>query len=99
MPPDGPDAAEEALVDFFSALGGEAGAEEVERVGEGGSGRAGEGAGDEGFDVGGGLEREGEGVQGEGGGAVDAELEGAVEDVEEFGGEVAFPERLDGKGG
>lgn len=62
MPPDVPDAAEEALVDFFSALGGEAGAQEVEGVGEGGGGGAGEGAGDEGLDVGGGLEGVGERV-------------------------------------
>lgn len=96
MQPDVPDAADEALVHLFFALGGEACAEEVEGIGEGGGGGAGEGAGDEAFDVGGGLEGGGEGLQGEGGGAVDAELEGAVEDVEEFGGDVAFPEGLDG---
>lgn len=74
MAPDVPDAADEALVDFFFALGGEAGAEEVERVGEGGGGSAGEGTGDEAFDVGRRVEGGGEGVQGKGGGAVDAEL-------------------------
>ena len=43
------------------------------------------------------MELGGERVESEGGRPIDAELNGAVEDVEEFGGNVAFPEGLGGK--
>lgn len=91
-----PDAVQERGVDSVGALRGEARAEEVEWV----SGRrrdgAGDGAGDEGFEGGGeGLVVGGrEGVEEGGGLSVRRELDAAVEDVEGFGGDVAFPEAL-----
>lgn len=87
---------QEEDVDAVGALGGEARAEEVERVrgccGDG----AGDGAGDEGFEGRGeGLLVGGcESVEEGGGLPVGGELDAAVEDVEGFGGDVAFPETL-----
>lgn len=79
-------------VDPVRALGGEARAEQVERVGGCCGDGAGQGAGEEGFEGGGELcwER----VQGCRRLPVGRELDAAVEDVEGFGGDVAFPEAL-----
>lgn len=80
-------------VDALVALRGEARAQEVEGVGRGGGGGAGAGAGEEGLGgAGEGVGWGGEALQEEGGLSVGGEVDGVVEDVEELGGDVAFPE-------
>lgn len=80
-------------VDALVALRGEARAQEVEGVGRGGGGGAGGGAGEEGLGgAGEGVGGGGEVLQEEGGLSVGGEVDGVVEDVEELGGDVAFPE-------
>lgn len=80
------------------ALGGEARAEQVERVGCRGRAATAERAGDEGFrGLGEDVFADG-GVQEEGGRAVGGELHGAVADVEQLGGDVALPEASDAFG-
>lgn len=91
---DGADCGEEGRVYFVVSLGGEASAEQVEGVGGEGGDATSKGAGDEGFSGLGEAVRGWEGVEGLGDGAVGGELDAAVEDVEEFGGDVAFPEAL-----
>lgn len=80
-------------VDALVALRGEARAEEVEGVGRGGGAGAGAGASKEGLGgAGEGAGGAGEALEEEGGLPVGGEVDGVVADVEELGGDVAFPE-------
>lgn len=90
----GLDGAQQAAVDLVGALGGEAGAQQVEGVGHGGGGGARRGAGDEA--LGGVGQLDGQlGLEEEGDGAVGGKLRCGVADVHELRGDVALPKGRD----
>lgn len=89
-----PDTADDAMVYLFGALRREAGSKKIQRVSRGGGNAASEGTADERLDGVWETQVWREAMEEVGGVAVDGELCSSVRDVQELGGDVAFPESL-----